>query len=120
MQVLIDRMNNVLTPLGWWYEVEYLLDGEDHGKLAEVTVSVGNRGSEPLVTAVSRGGVNQASTIGNRFKGSETNAAKRAFAQIGPGHEVYLGATRPRPGCQRGGGGRAGEGTGGRFRRRCR
>lgn len=98
LQVLIDRMNNVLTPLWWWYEVEYLGEGQDHGKLAEVTVYVGQRGgaadrSTILTTGKSRGGVNQASTIGNRFKGSETNAAKRAFAQIGPGHEVYLGAT---------------------------
>lgn len=92
LQVLIDRMNNVLTPLWWWYEVEYLLDGEDHGKLAEVTVYVGTRGGDVLTQATSRGGVNQASTLGNRYKGSETNAAKRAFAQIGPGHEVYLGA----------------------------
>lgn len=99
MQVLIDRMNNVLTPLWWWYQVEYFGEGSDAGTLAEVTVYVGERGLEadggPLILtrATSRGGVNQASTLGNRYKGSETNAAKRAFAQIGPGHEVYLGAT---------------------------
>lgn len=95
MQVLIDRMNNVLTPLWWWYEVEYFGAGSDAGTLAEVTVYVGERAGKPfiLTQATSRGGVNQASTLGNRYKGSETNAAKRAFAQIGPGHEVYLGAT---------------------------
>lgn len=98
LQVLIDRMNNVLTPLWWWYSVDYLGEGAEAGTLAEVTVYVGRRGhadkpGHVLTMATSRGGVNQASTIGNRYKGSETNAAKRAFAQIGPGHEVYLGAT---------------------------
>lgn len=98
MQVLIDRMNAVLTPLWWWYSVDYMGEGELAGTLAEVTVYVGTRGhadkpGHVLTMATSRGGVNQASTIGNRYKGSETNAAKRAFAQIGPGHEVYLGAT---------------------------
>lgn len=84
LQVQIDRMNNVLTPLGWSHEVRYM----DEGSLAEVIVTVGDR----LLSRSSYGGVNQASTTGNRYKGSETNAAKRAFAAVGPGHEVYLGA----------------------------
>lgn len=87
-QVLIDRMNNVLTPLWWWDDVEWLEDG----KVAEVTVCVGELGGRVLLKRSSRGGVDRGSTKGNIFKGSETNAAKRAFAKIGPGHEVYLGA----------------------------
>lgn len=101
LQVLIERMDNVLTPLWWWYDVAYVGgDGFDgrlphEGKLAEATVYVGrNRDPETaILKKVSRGGINQASTIGNLYKGTETNAAKRAFAQVGPGHEVYLGAT---------------------------
>lgn len=99
LQVLTDRMDNVLTPFWWRYEVEYLgPDGIDSrgvpnaGRLAEVTVYVGSDPDKPLIVKRSRGGVNQASTIGNLFKGSETNAAKRAFAAIGPAWEVYVGA----------------------------
>lgn len=89
VQVQIDRMDNVLTPL-WWRETrEYTQDG----KLCEVTIQVGNPGSPPLVERASMGGVDQGSTIGNVYKGSYTNAAKVAFARVGPGHEVYLGAT---------------------------
>jgi hypothetical protein len=87
-QVLIDRMNNVLTPLWWWDEVEW----SEEGKVAEVTICVGTLGGDVLLKRSSRGGVNRGSTLGNVFKGSKTNAAKRAFAAIGPGHEVYLGA----------------------------
>ncbi|MCW2953240.1 MAG: hypothetical protein JWQ48_2410 [Conexibacter sp.] len=87
-QVLVDRMNNVLTPLWWWDEVEWF----DDGRVAEVTVCVGMLGGQVLVRRSSRGGVDRGSTRGNVFKGSETNAAKRAFAAVGPGHEVYLGA----------------------------
>jgi hypothetical protein len=99
LQVLIDRMDNVLTPLWWGYSVDYVGgEGTDdrgrpaRGKLALVRVYVGDKDT-PLLARESHGGVNQASTIGNLFKGSETNAAKRAFAQVGPAHEVYLGAT---------------------------
>lgn len=88
LQVLVDRMNAVLTPLWWGWDVSY----EAEGKLAHVTVWVGRK-DEPLLTRSSWGGVNQGSTIGNIYKGSETNAAKRAFAAIGPAHEVYLGAS---------------------------
>lgn len=87
MQVLIDRMNAVLTPLWWRQEVEYF----DDGALAKVTVVVDVVGHR--LSRSSYGGVNQASTIGNRYKGSETNAAKRAFAALGVAHEVYIGAT---------------------------
>jgi len=91
VQVQIDRMNNVLTPLWWWDKDEY----EDGGKLAEVTVYVGNPADpgHPLTERSSRGGVAQGSGAGNIYKGSYTNAAKLAFARLGPGHEVYLGAT---------------------------
>ncbi|MGI8873603.1 MAG: hypothetical protein ACR2KP_04620 [Egibacteraceae bacterium] len=95
LQVLTDRMSLVLTPLWWWHEVEYL-EANPVGSLAAVTVFVGLRYEDPRVVlcqATSRGGVDRASTLGNLYKGSLTNAAKRAFAEIGPGHEVYLGAT---------------------------
>lgn len=100
LQVLTDRMDNVLTPFWWRYDVEFVgPEGVDArgvpnaGRLAEVTVYVvGSDHDKPLIVKRSRGGVNQASTIGNLFKGSETNAAKRAFAAIGPAWEVYVGA----------------------------
>lgn len=86
VQVQIDRMNNVLGPLNWNYSDEY----EQDGKLAKVTVRVLFGDEE--ITRSARGGVNQGSTLGNIYKGSFTNAAKLAFARLGPGHEVYLGA----------------------------
>lgn len=89
VQVQIDRMDNVLTPLGWTDEVEYL----EAGKVCRVRVAVIDRDGEELVARESHGGVNQASTLGNLHKGSYTNAAKVAFARIGPGHEVYVGVT---------------------------
>lgn len=92
VQVQIDRMNSVLTPLWWWDHVEY----EQDGKLATVTIYVGDQSApgntEPLIRRSSRGGVGQGSGAGNIYKGSYTNAAKLAFARLGPGHEVYLGA----------------------------
>lgn len=87
VQVQIDRMNNVLTPLGWTSEVEY----EQDGKLARVTIGIGRHGNA-LAHATSYGGVDRGSGVGNIYKGSYTNAAKIAFARLGPGHEVYLGA----------------------------
>ncbi len=108
VQVQIDRMNNVLTPIWWWDEAEYDRDG----KLCTVTVFVGNRiveaggtaihpeeallmasGTQIITSRTSRGGVERGSSIGNIHKGSYTNAAKLAFARLGVGHEVYLGAT---------------------------
>jgi hypothetical protein len=95
VQVQIDRMNNVLTPLWWWDTVEY----DNDGKLATVTVFVGDRNGHDngdqgvLMHRSSRGGVERGSSTGNVYKGSYTNAAKLAFARIGVGHEVYLGAT---------------------------
>ena len=95
VQVQIDRMNNVLRPRCWWEEVTY----EQDGKLCRVTIKVGTPGSpatgeppEVLLERSSMGGVNQGSTLGNIYKGSYTNAAKRAFAALGVGHEVYVGA----------------------------
>lgn len=87
VQVQIDRMNNVLTPLGWWDVADYEADG----KLCRVTIGVGRSGEAPWTTRSSWGGVGQGSTAGNVYKGSYTNAAKRAFAALGVGHEVYLG-----------------------------
>ena len=87
VQVQIDRMNNVLTPMWWHDEPEY----SEGGKLCKVTVSVDVEGAG--VRCTSYGGVDRGSTLGNVYKGSYTNAAKRAFAAVGPGHEVYIGAT---------------------------
>ncbi len=89
VQVQIDRMNNVLTPMWWWQETNH----DEGGKLCEVTVFVGNRDSDVLAEGSSFGGVGQGSTLGNIYKGSFTNAGKLAFAHLGVGHEVYLGAT---------------------------
>lgn len=89
VQVQIERMDNVLTPVWWRDDHEY----SEQGKLCFVTVFVGNLGEPPMVSRSSMGGVDRASTIGNLYKGSYTNAAKLALARVGPGHEVYLGAT---------------------------
>lgn len=90
VQVFTDRMDAVLTPLWWWHEVTY----QNGGKLAHVVVHVGpSRDVPPLVSRESMGGVNQASTDGNLYKSSYTNAAKRAFAALGIAWEVYVGAT---------------------------
>lgn len=88
VQVLIDRMDNVLGPTNWRDRADF----NDDGTLCEVTVEVLGPDREILLSRSSFGGVNQASTTGNRYKGSYTNAAKLAFARVGPGHEVYLGA----------------------------
>jgi hypothetical protein len=88
LQVQIDRLDNVLTPLAWGWSVEY----EQDGQLAHARAWVGADPDEPFVVREARGGVNRGSTIGNLYKGSETNAAKLALARLGPGHEVYLGA----------------------------
>lgn len=87
VQVLVDRMDNVLSPLWWHQEIAY----HDDGKLCEVTVEVHVEGQP--IRRTSWGGVNRGSTQGNLYKGSYTNAGKRAFALLGPGHEVYVGAT---------------------------
>lgn len=92
LQVQIDRMDNVLTPLWWGWNTLY----EQDGKLAKVVVWVGERDEQGRASLVSRsacGGVDRGSTVGNVYKGTETNAAKLAFARVGPGHEVYVGAT---------------------------
>jgi hypothetical protein len=89
VQVQIDRTNNILTPLWWHDHVEY----QDEGTLAHVEVHVGTVDGEPMIVREAWGGVDRGSTKGNVYKGSHTNAAKLAFARLGPGHEVYLGAT---------------------------
>lgn len=87
LQVQIDRMDAIWTPLNWGWRTNWL-----EPNLAEVTVWVGASEDDALVKRVARGGMNAGSTVGNHFKGTETNAAKMAFARLGPGHEVYLGA----------------------------
>jgi hypothetical protein len=87
VQVQIDRMNNVLGPCEWGYTEDF----EENGKVATVTVFVGSE-EQPLLRRSSRGGVDRGSSTGNVYKGSFTNAAKLAFARVGPGHEVYVGA----------------------------
>ena len=87
LQVQIDRLDNVLTPLNWSWHTDWSDDGRTAD--VEVRVLVGDQ----VITRRARGGVNQASTEGNLLKGSETNAAKLAFARLGVGHEVYIGAT---------------------------
>jgi hypothetical protein len=87
VQVLIDRMDAVLTPMCWAYRETYHNDG----KVCQVEVVVWLKDGESIVTRSSWGGVNQGSTQGNVYKGSFTNAAKPAFARIGPGHEIYAG-----------------------------
>lgn len=89
VQVQIDRMNNVLTPLWWRDEADY----SEGGKLCKVTVQVGDSQSKPMIERSSYGGVDRGSSLGNIYKGSYTNAAKLAFARLGPGREVYLGTT---------------------------
>jgi hypothetical protein len=87
MQVQVNRMDGVLGATNWGWRTEWF----DEGKVAEVTVWIGPEDA-PLVRRAARGGVKQASTQGNLYKGSETNAGKLAFARVGPGWEVYVGA----------------------------
>lgn len=89
VQVQMTRMDNVLTPL-WWELVDVY---EQDGKLCRATVFVEFADRKVPLTRASWGGMNRGSTIGNLYKGSFTNAAKRAIAMVGPGQEVYLGAT---------------------------
>lgn len=89
VQVQHDRMNNVLTEVGWNELIEY----HEEGKLAQVIVRVVDLDGNVIFARESWGGVNRGSTLGNLRKGSYTNAAKVAFARIGPGREVYIGAT---------------------------
>lgn len=87
VQVQIDRMDNVLTPLWWNYgEPDYSSDA----KVCKVTVTVDVAGY-PLIRS-SYGGVQAGSGEGNIRKGAFTNAAKLAIARIGPGWEIYVGA----------------------------
>jgi hypothetical protein len=88
VQVQMDRLDNVLGPENWGYERTF----HDDGKLCEVVAWVGESREFALFVRDSFGGVDRASTRGNLFKGSFTNAAKPAFARLGPGWEVYVGA----------------------------
>jgi hypothetical protein len=121
VQVQVDRMNNIFTPLWWWFERHY----SEEGKTCRVDVYVGNRGKEvslpgllqevpehgpakPIEHSVGTtdevlahvtgyGGVDRGSSKGNVLKGSFTNAAKITFAYLGAGHEIYLGAADLEP-----------------------
>ncbi len=87
VQVQMDRLDNVLGPDGWGYQAKFSEDG----KLCHVRAWVGYQ-AQPLYERDSYGGVKQGSSLGNVYKGSFTNAAKLAFARLGPGWEVYVGA----------------------------
>ena len=92
LQVQVNRLDNVLGPMNW----SWLTTWEQEGRLAEVVAHIWQGHDEDriaLVTRRARGGVNQASTTGNLYKGSETNAAKLCLARLGVGWEVYVGAT---------------------------
>lgn len=90
VQVQIDRMNNVLGP-AWWHDKA---SWNDDGTVCWVKVYIGRIGDEhpPLAIRHAVGGVDRGNTRGNLYKGSYTNAAKPAFARLGPGHEIYIGA----------------------------
>lgn len=88
VQVQYDRMDAVLTPLGWRISRTFDKDG----KLCTATVRIIDREGNVLVERDADGGVDRGSTVGNVYKGSFTNAAKLALARTGPGHEVYIGA----------------------------
>jgi hypothetical protein len=90
LQVQIDRLDNVLGELNWDWATRYL---KDDGTLAEVEVWVKGPDETILFSRKARGGVDRGSTAGNTHKGTETNAAKLAFARLGVGHEVYIGLT---------------------------
>lgn len=87
VQVQMDRLDNVLGPSNWGYRADHT----DDGKRCHVTAWIGSE-KAPLVKRDSWGGVNRGSSEGNIWKGSFTNAAKLAFARLGPGWEVYVGA----------------------------
>lgn len=90
LQVQIDRLDNVLGEGNWDWSTTYL---NDAGTLAEVEVWVVGGETGKLFARKARGGVDRGSTVGNTHKGTETNAAKLAFARLGVGHEVYIGLT---------------------------
>jgi hypothetical protein len=87
VQVQMDRLDNVVGPENWGYEATHTEDG----KRCYVRAWIGSKDA-PLFERDSWGGMNQGSTEGNLWKGSFTNAAKLAFARLGPGWEVYVGA----------------------------
>lgn len=87
VQIQMDRLDNVLGPMNWGYEATHTEDG----KRCHVVAWIGKK-ADPLFERDSWGGVNRGSTEGNIWKGSFTNAAKLAFARLGPGWEVYVGA----------------------------
>jgi hypothetical protein len=64
-------------------------------RICKITVTIlgpnTETGREILTSRTSYGGVDHASTRGNFYKGSYTNAAKVAIARLGPGHEIYVG-----------------------------
>lgn len=87
VQVQMDRLDNVFRSF-WDYTATYT----ENGSLCYVVAWVGPNEQEAYTTRDSYGGVDRGSTKGNVYKGSFTNAAKPAFARLGPGWEVYVGA----------------------------
>lgn len=87
VQVQMDRLDNVFRSF-WGYQRTFT----ENGTLCEVVAWIGPNENEPYVRRDSFGGVDRGSTKGNVYKGSFTNAAKPAFARLGPGWEVYVGA----------------------------
>lgn len=88
VQVLVDRMNNVLTPMWWRVTRQY----ESGSTECLATVRVFDFQGNVLAEGESWGGMERANTKGNLRKASYTNAAKIAFAAIGPAHEIYTQA----------------------------
>jgi hypothetical protein len=93
VQVQKNRLDNVLGPLWWSESREY----SDDYKLCRVIVTVHDSDGGVLLSREAVGGVDRGNTLGNKAKGSYTNAAKQAFAQIGPGREVYMRTTDSDP-----------------------
>lgn len=101
VQVQIDRLNAVIGA-PHWRKLLFYIDG---GNVCHGHIIVGNKliaanvggedghlipGEADIVAHRSGwGGHSRGSNRGDLYKGSETNALKRAIAQLGPGHEVY-------------------------------
>lgn len=101
MQVQVDILNAVLGSGHWrlltFYKSEHiahcwLIIGNDvHGtaKLSDDGESVEPNGAKILTSRDGWGGVKRSNHEGDGKKGSQTNAGKRAIAQVGPGSNVY-------------------------------
>lgn len=100
VQVQVNRLNAILGEAHWTTLLHY----EEGGTVCHVHLLVGNelgacelndKGrlvvnfADIIARRSGFGGHQQGSTRGDLFKGSETNAAKRTIARLGPGAEVY-------------------------------